>query len=105
MIYVFLSVPVSPSLRSCRARFLSFTHVLNDRVLFFCFFLFLLPVVNALVRGRSMLVRLEAGSSRLEVGPSRVITSYPWPEPETLRLQGVAGPNCELFMFKVRVLQ
>ncbi len=45
----------------------------------------------------------EAGSCRLDVGPSRVITSYPWPEPETLRLRGVAGPNCELFLFKVRV--
>lgn len=40
---------------------------------------------------------------RLDIGPSRVITSHPWPEPETLRLQGVAGPNCELFLFKVCV--
>ncbi|CAM9135444.1 unnamed protein product [Scytosiphon promiscuus] len=40
------------------------------------------------------------GACRLELGLSRVITSYPWPEPETLRLQGVAGPNCELCLFK-----
>lgn len=38
---------------------------------------------------------------RLELVPPRVITSSPWPEPETLRLAGVAGPNCELILFKV----
>ncbi|CAM9724069.1 unnamed protein product [Ectocarpus sp. 6 AP-2014] len=39
-------------------------------------------------------------SCQLKMGSSRVITSYPWPEPEMLRLQGVAGPNCELILFK-----
>lgn len=38
---------------------------------------------------------------RVELVPPRVITSSPWPEPETLRLAGVAGPNCELILFKV----
>ncbi|CAM9148095.1 unnamed protein product [Hapterophycus canaliculatus] len=42
----------------------------------------------------------DEGACRLLLGQSKVITSYPWPEPETLLLQGVAGPNCELFLFK-----
>lgn len=42
-----------------------------------------------------------AATFELKLAPPRVITSSPWPEPETLRLAGVAGPNCELILFKV----
>lgn len=42
-----------------------------------------------------------AGACSLELSLPIVVTSSPWPEPETLRLAGVAGPNCELVLFKV----